>query len=75
MSLKQIGDGFVKYWAIILFVLGGMTWATLVYADTLQTKADVNRLQGKYDETTRDLVFIKFYLVRIGEKLGVRYDP
>lgn len=43
MSLKEVGDGVVKYWAVILFCLGGVCWASVAYADLQGVKAKLEQ--------------------------------
>jgi hypothetical protein len=67
MSLKDVGDGIAKYWAIILFCLGGICWASIVYAD-------VNAMKTKVNEADRRFQRIEWFLIRIGEKMNVRFE-
>lgn len=53
MSLKDVGDGIAKYWAIILFCLAGICWASVVYADFQEVKTKVDKLSIDRDRLTR----------------------
>jgi hypothetical protein len=85
MGLKDVGNGLVKFWPIILFCLGGIVWASTVYADFQGFKASVANTHGsqwleiqkakdkaeKADERFRT---IEMYLTKIGTKLGVDFS-
>lgn len=50
MGLKEIGDGVAKYWAIILFILGGIAWASVVYGEFQDVKVKVNTLTNSRND-------------------------
>jgi hypothetical protein len=66
MSIKEAGDAIAKWWAPLLSIIGLIAVAAVAYS-----QVDEIRQRSKHNETRFQR--IEWYLVRIGEKVGVRF--
>jgi hypothetical protein len=62
VSLRDVGNSVVKYWAIIVFCLAGIAFASIAYADLQAVKAKVLQADKDRDlliQIARDVDWLK----------------
>lgn len=67
MSLKELGDGAIKWWPILLACIGGIAVTAVAFAQLKDVTTRVEKAEARFER-------IEWYLVKIGTKMGVDFD-
>lgn len=67
MSLKEFGDGAIKWWPIIVATIGGIALTAVAYSQLKDVQAQMDSSEARFQR-------IEWYLVKIGTKMGVEFD-
>lgn len=66
MSIKEIGDGLKSWWPVVTTLVGAIALTGIAYATISDLSKRVEKAETRFQR-------IEWYLIRIGEKVGVGF--